>query len=98
MINLRLWLFSQTKSLAGPSRASRLPCGRLRLALTPARGLRQQRCLAEKKNVWFLLAPSTPKSVTYVSERLLPFSPVQTPLAGEREFLRRSASAYTGPG
>jgi hypothetical protein len=31
-----------------------------------------------RKTAYKWLAPSTPKSVTYVSERLLPFSPVQT--------------------
>ena len=54
-------LSSQTWSLAGAARASRLPCGRLRLALTPRRRLLSERRLAEKKNVRFLLAPSTQK-------------------------------------
>jgi hypothetical protein len=35
--------------------------------------------------MWFFVGPINPKSVTWVPERLLPFSPVQTPLNGERE-------------
>jgi hypothetical protein len=71
-------LSSQTRSLAGAVKASRLPCGRLRLALTPSRRLLSRRCLAGKKKFRFFVSPINLKSVTYVPERLLPFSPVQT--------------------
>jgi hypothetical protein len=68
-------LSSQTGSLAVAARASRLPCGRLRLALTPWRRLLPGRRLAGKKKYWFFVSPINPKSVTYVLERLLPLSP-----------------------
>jgi hypothetical protein len=68
-------LSSQTGSLADAGRASRLPCGRLRLALTPSPRLPPERRLAGKKFV-LLVSPINPKSVTYVPERLLPFSSV----------------------
>jgi len=84
MINSRISLFGQTRSLADATGGSRLPCGRLRLALSPRRRLLPRRCLAGKKQVCFFVSPINPKSVTYVSERLLPFSPVQTAQRGER--------------
>ena len=76
-------LSSQTWSLAGAARASRLPCGRLRLALTPRRRLLPGGRLAEMKKCALFVSPINPKSVTYVPERLLPFSPVQTKGLGE---------------
>jgi hypothetical protein len=68
-------LASQTGSLAGASRASRLPPGRC-LALTPTRRLLINRCLAGQKKSAVWTGSINPKSVTYVSEHLLPFFPV----------------------
>jgi hypothetical protein len=83
MTNSRYFLSSQTESLAGAAGASRLPCGRLRLALTPRRRRLPERCLAGKKKCEVFVGPMNQKSVTYVPERLLPFSPVQTASGGE---------------
>jgi hypothetical protein len=89
---------SQTKSLACTSRASRLPCGRLRLALTPSRRMLTRRRLAKKKKCEFLVGLIIPKSVTYVSVRLLPFSPVQTPFKGLGVGVWGRGQGPTGPG
>ena len=67
MINPRYFLSRQMQSLAGGAWASRLPCGRLRLALTPRRRRLPERHLAEKKKCEVFVGPMNPK--------VLPMSP-----------------------
>jgi hypothetical protein len=75
-------LSSQTGSLAGASRASRLPGGRRRLALTPSAAPAARKASGWKEKYVLFVGPINPKSVTSVPVRLLPFFPVQTLLQG----------------